>query len=210
MEAEAGGFKAEFDSRESIWTDGLGDGAESGAMANEVDADFDSTEGMDNDETRKTAASSMSTLKSSSSGPKVNVRKGGAIGPEFEKRLQEFWDSQLLEQQELPVQGTDFKTHSDLPLARIKRIMKADEDVRMVSAEAPVVFARACKMFIAEITLRSWMEAEACKRKTLQKEDTHAAILKTDMYDFLEDVVDGTIEEEQRQMRLKQQGDRMD
>lgn len=26
-----------------------------------------------------------------------------------------------------------FKTHNDLPLARIKRIMKSDEDVRMIS-----------------------------------------------------------------------------
>ena len=35
-----------------------------------------------------------------------------------------------------------FKTHNDLPLARIKRIMKSDEDVRMISAEAPVLFAK--------------------------------------------------------------------
>jgi nuclear transcription factor Y, gamma len=48
----------------------------------------------------------------------------------------------------------DFKNHNDLPLARIKRIMKSDEDVRMISAEAPVLFAKACEMFILEITLR--------------------------------------------------------
>ena len=48
----------------------------------------------------------------------------------------------------------DFKTHNDLPLARIKRIMKSDEDVRMISAEAPVLFAKACEMFILELTLR--------------------------------------------------------
>ena len=98
-----------------------------------------------------------------------------------------------------------FKTHSDLPLARIKRIMKADEDVRMVSAEAPVIFARACRVFILELTMRSWFEAEEAKRKTLQKEDVHAAILKTDVFDFLVDVVDGTIEEEQKQIRAAAQ-----
>jgi hypothetical protein len=48
----------------------------------------------------------------------------------------------------------DFKNHNDLPLARIKRIMKSDEDVRMISAEAPVLFAKACEMFILELTLR--------------------------------------------------------
>lgn len=57
--------------------------------------------------------------------------------------------------QELQI-GTeqDFKNHNDLPLARIKRIMKSDEDVRMISAEAPVLFAKACEMFILELTLR--------------------------------------------------------
>ena len=48
----------------------------------------------------------------------------------------------------------DFKGHNDLPLARIKRIMKSDEDVRMISAEAPVLFAKACEMFILEMTQR--------------------------------------------------------
>ena len=32
--------------------------------------------------------------------------------------------------------------------------MKSDEDVRMISAEAPVLFAKACELFITEITLR--------------------------------------------------------
>lgn len=46
-----------------------------------------------------------------------------------------------------------------LPLARIKKIMRADEDVRMVSAEAPVVFAKACELFILDITMRAWANA---------------------------------------------------
>ncbi len=52
-----------------------------------------------------------------------------------------------------------FKLHL-LPLARIKKIMKSDEDVRMISAETPVLFAKACEMFIIELTLRSWQYTE--------------------------------------------------
>ncbi|CAG8611464.1 5184_t:CDS:2 [Paraglomus brasilianum] len=37
----------------------------------------------------------------------------------------------------------DFKNHP-LPLARIKKVMKVDEDVKMISSEAPVIFAKAC------------------------------------------------------------------
>lgn len=85
-------------------------------------------------------------------------------------------------------QVSDFKNHS-LPLARIKKIMKADEDVRMISAEAPVIFARACEMFILELTLRAWNHTEENKRRTLQKNDIAAAITRTDIFDFLVDIV---------------------
>ena len=67
--------------------------------------------------------------------------------------------------------------------------MKADEDVRMISAEAPVIFARACEMFILELTMRSWNHTEENKRRTLQKNDIAAAITRTDIFDFLVDIV---------------------
>ena len=83
----------------------------------------------------------------------------------------------------------DFKNHNDLPLARIKRIMKSDEDVRMISAEAPVLFAKACEMFILELTLRSYCYSEQNKRRTLQKEDIQTALKKTGIFDFLVDII---------------------
>ncbi|KAF9682052.1 hypothetical protein SADUNF_Sadunf05G0068200 [Salix dunnii] len=95
-----------------------------------------------------------------------------------------FWTNQMREIE----QTTDFKNHS-LPLARIKKIMKADEDVRMISAEAPVIFAKACEMFILELTLRSWIHTEENKRRTLQKNDIAAAISRTDVFDFLVDIM---------------------
>ncbi|KAL0300952.1 UNVERIFIED_CONTAM: Nuclear transcription factor Y subunit C-4 [Sesamum radiatum] len=101
-----------------------------------------------------------------------------------QQQLQAFWANQMQEIE----QTTDFKNHS-LPLARIKKIMKADEDVRMISAEAPVVFAKACEMFILELTLRSWIHTEENKRRTLQKNDIAAAISRTDVFDFLVDII---------------------
>ncbi|GFY90601.1 nuclear factor Y, subunit C2 [Actinidia rufa] len=103
---------------------------------------------------------------------------------QLQQQLQSFWTNQHQEIEKV----TDFKNHS-LPLARIKKIMKADEDVRMISAEAPIVFARACEMFILELTLRSWNHTEENKRRTLQKNDIAAAITRTDIFDFLVDIV---------------------
>ncbi|KAI8610549.1 histone-fold-containing protein [Chytriomyces sp. MP71] len=84
----------------------------------------------------------------------------------------------------------DWKFHQ-LPLARIKKVMKLDEDAKsmMISAEAPIVFAKACELFILELTLRAWTHTEENKRRTLQKSDISVALQKADMYDFLIDVV---------------------
>lgn len=68
----------------------------------------------------------------------------------------------------------------------------------MISAEAPVLFAKACELFVLELTIRSWLHAEENKRRTLQKNDIAAAITRTDIFDFLVDIVprEEVIEEE--------------
>lgn len=91
-----------------------------------------------------------------------------------------------------------------LPLARIKKIMKSDEEVRvsvnhfyfslyfffqMISAEAPILFAKACEMFIAELTIKGYYNAEKDGRKTLQRKDIAMAIARTPTYDFLIDTI---------------------
>lgn len=76
-----------------------------------------------------------------------------------------------------------------LPLARIKKIMKLDEDVKMISAEAPLLFAKAAEIFIQELTLRAWIHTEDNKRRTLQRNDIAMAISKYDQFDFLIDIV---------------------
>lgn len=60
------------------------------------------------------------------------------------------------------------------------------------------MFAQACKMLILEMTVRSWYEAMAKDRRTVQKEDVYESILKADVYDFLIDVVNGVLDEENK------------
>ncbi|RUS29707.1 histone-fold-containing protein, partial [Jimgerdemannia flammicorona] len=59
----------------------------------------------------------------------------------------------------------------------------------MISAEAPILFAKGCEIFISELTQRAWIHAEENKRRTLQRSDIANAISKTDMCDFLIDIV---------------------
>lgn len=82
----------------------------------------------------------------------------------------------------------DFRSHS-LPFARIRKVMRTDEEVRMISAEAPVIFAKACEIFITEVTMRAWCASESHKRRTLQRGDIAEALKQSDMFDFLIDIV---------------------
>jgi len=82
----------------------------------------------------------------------------------------------------------DFRA-SELPLARIKKIMKLDDDVKMISAEVPILFAKAAEIFIHELTLRAWLHTEESKRRTLQRNDVAMAITKYEQFDFLIDIV---------------------
>ncbi|KAF5729979.1 putative ccaat-binding transcription factor [Tripterygium wilfordii] len=90
------------------------------------------------------------------------------------------------------ISGRNTGPHS-LPLARIKKIMKkSSDDVKMISGEAPIVFAKACELFIEEITKRSWMVTVQGKRRTLHKDDVASAVVATDLFDFLVNLVDNS------------------
>ncbi|XP_017221178.2 nuclear transcription factor Y subunit C-4-like [Daucus carota subsp. sativus] len=81
------------------------------------------------------------------------------------------------------------KKHS-LPLAPIKRIMKADNDIRMIAQEANLpLFAKPCEMFIVDMTSQAWIVTEEDKRRTVQKNDIVEAVLKTNMFDFLDNII---------------------
>ncbi|KAL2544057.1 Nuclear transcription factor Y subunit C-2 [Forsythia ovata] len=77
-----------------------------------------------------------------------------------------------------------------LPLARIKKIMKnSNDEVKMISGEAPIVFSKACELFIEELTKRAWMMTLQAKRRTLHREDVASAVMNIDIFDFLVNLV---------------------
>ncbi|KAL2317954.1 hypothetical protein Fmac_031830 [Flemingia macrophylla] len=111
--------------------------------------------------------------------PNQNNEAARRVGPprytnQVQQRLNEMWAKQSKEIEEM----TDFKNHS-LPLNKIKKIMKLDEDVRKISSEAPAVFAKACEMFIQDLTTRAWANAEDNYRRTLKKVDIEATFSTT-------------------------------
>eukprot|EP00026_Physarum_polycephalum_P003360 Phypoly_transcript_03370.p2 GENE.Phypoly_transcript_03370~~Phypoly_transcript_03370.p2 ORF type:complete len:351 (-),score=51.22 Phypoly_transcript_03370:220-1272(-) len=106
------------------------------------------------------------------------------VRPTLDQVLEHFWISSANE----ITSHEDFKTHA-IPLARIKKIMKFDDEVKMISAEAPALFSKACELFVLEIAHRAWHHTGSSRRRTIQKSDIAIAISKSDMFDFLIDIV---------------------
>ncbi|GMM37776.1 Hap5 protein [Saccharomycopsis crataegensis] len=123
----------------------------------------------------------------------ANVGQG--LTGQYKQMMMQYWQEVI---NSIERSDHDFKNHQ-LPLARIKKVMKTDEGVRMISAEAPILFAKGCDIFITELTMRAWIHAEENKRRTLQKSDISAALQKSDMFDFLIDIVPRDEEKPKRQ-----------
>uniref|UniRef100_A0A182XDT7 Nuclear transcription factor Y subunit gamma n=1 Tax=Anopheles quadriannulatus TaxID=34691 RepID=A0A182XDT7_ANOQN len=105
---------------------------------------------------------------------------------EAQRNIQRFWPGVMREIQQIEYVEPG---NQMLPLARIKKIMKLDEEVKMISSDAPLLFAKATEIFIQELTLRAWLHTEHNKRRTLQRSDIAMAITKYDQFDFLIDIV---------------------
>ncbi|PAA83141.1 hypothetical protein BOX15_Mlig023730g3, partial [Macrostomum lignano] len=103
-----------------------------------------------------------------------------------------FWEQEMRAIQAIPSELSAFKS-AELPLARIKKIMKLDDDVKtmMIAAEAPLLFSKAAEIFIRELTYRAWMHTERARRRTLQRNDIALSVgdPETDQFDFLIDIV---------------------
>lgn len=96
----------------------------------------------------------------------------------------------------------------ELPLARIKRIMKQDScdpHPRMISADGVPYMAFAAQCFIGVITELAWKTSTTnCKRNTLQVKDLKAAVYSSSHFDFLIDVIDAFDEQVESEKEMKQ------
>lgn len=77
-----------------------------------------------------------------------------------------------------------------MPLSRIKSIMKLDPEFNLVSSDSVFLMAKATELFIKSLATTSFTFAEQGKKKTIQKKDVDAAINEVDALMFLEGALD--------------------
>ncbi|BFZ65111.1 H2A super protein [Saitoella coloradoensis] len=75
------------------------------------------------------------------------------------------------------------------PVARIKKIMQADEDVGKVAQITPIVISRALELFMQQIILASTEKTRERGAKRVTVGHMKQAVMETEMFDFLEDIV---------------------
>ncbi|WMV16881.1 hypothetical protein MTR67_010266 [Solanum verrucosum] len=85
--------------------------------------------------------------------------------------------------------SVDPKRKPEMPISRIRRAMKSNDQVKMVSAHSTVLLSKAIEMFSMELTLRAWMQADQGKCRTLKRYDFARAIMDEELFDFLSDIV---------------------
>lgn len=81
---------------------------------------------------------------------------------------------------------------TQLPVSKIKTIMRRDPDVTMVGADAAFLVTRATELFVQYLAYKANEATSQNKRKTVQKKDILSKIVTGDNLEFLEGNVVGS------------------
>ncbi|KIW89948.1 uncharacterized protein Z519_09378 [Cladophialophora bantiana CBS 173.52] len=92
-----------------------------------------------------------------------------------------------------PSFGIDVKTK--FPVARIKRIMQADEDVGKVAQATPTAVSKALELFMITLVSKGATEARANGSKRVTAQHLKAALMKDGQFDFLNDICEAIPDE---------------
>lgn len=76
-----------------------------------------------------------------------------------------------------------------LPMARVKRIIKLDKDVKQASGDAIKCITKAVELFLEGLAVGSHAGMRAAKRKGVQYKDLESFVLRRGKYEFLHDHV---------------------
>ncbi|KKK14456.1 hypothetical protein P175DRAFT_0534067 [Aspergillus ochraceoroseus IBT 24754] len=86
-----------------------------------------------------------------------------------------------------PAAGVEVKTK--FPVARIKRIMQADEDVGKVAQVTPIAVSKALELFMISLVTKAAKEAKDRNSKRVTASHLKQAVAKDEVLDFLADII---------------------
>ncbi|KAJ9616738.1 hypothetical protein H2200_000457 [Cladophialophora chaetospira] len=100
-----------------------------------------------------------------------------------------------------PTVGIDVRTK--FPVARIKRIMQADEDVGKVAQATPTAVAKALELFMIALVTKGATEAKSNSSKRVTAQHLKTALMNDGQFDFLNEICENIPDEGPKKGRAK-------
>ncbi|KAL8732094.1 MAG: hypothetical protein Q9166_003048 [cf. Caloplaca sp. 2 TL-2023] len=90
-----------------------------------------------------------------------------------------------------PAPGVEegIKVATKFPVARIKRIMQADEDIGKVAQVTPIAVSKALELFMISVVTKAANEAKSRSSKRVTAAHLKNAVEKDEQFDFLAEIV---------------------
>lgn len=85
--------------------------------------------------------------------------------------------------------ATSVEVKTKFPVARIKRIMQADEDVGKVAQVTPIAVSKALELFMISLVTKAAKEAKERNSKRVTASHLKQAVVKDEVLDFLADII---------------------
>ncbi|KAL4952553.1 histone-fold-containing protein [Aspergillus filifer] len=85
--------------------------------------------------------------------------------------------------------ATSIEVKTKFPVARIKRIMQADEDVGKVAQVTPIAVSKALELFMISLVTKAAKEAKDRNSKRVTASHLKQAVAKDEVLDFLADII---------------------
>lgn len=101
----------------------------------------------------------------------------------YERELAENGGAALSKKKDEVVQPYD----TVIPLARVKRTVKLDPDVKNISKEATAAIAKATELFLEELAEQSYKISQTSGRRTVKTEDLRLAVNHLQQFEWLRD-----------------------
>eukprot|EP00099_Drosophila_melanogaster_P003394 NP_001163253.1 Mesoderm-expressed 4, isoform B [Drosophila melanogaster] len=114
----------------------------------------------------------------------LEITEESPDNPEAESTTEQLTEKPVTNGNKAPADNEAKMTQ--LPLARIRNIMKLDPDLHMANNEAVFIVAKAVELFIASLSRESYTYTAQSKKKTIQKRDVDMAISAVDSLLFLD------------------------
>ena len=119
--------------------------------------------------------------------------RGRPSKAEMERRAKEKEENGEIEVEEKDSTTTKPEGEEKLfkfPLGTVKRIIKLDPDVNVISKDSIFLISKALEMFVESLSIEAYSYTAGAKKKTVSKQDVEKAIDAVDALAFLDGALD--------------------